>query len=107
VLVLKDGKTAVAIVSLDLIVFASSKVVREAKAKSGVDHVIVSATHTHAATAPRGLLIQPPSRPDWTRPPPLQSCGGLNRRWIPLTSGCCQRPQAGRHVARGGSGSSD
>lgn len=35
VLVLKDGKTAVAIVSLDLIVFASSKVVREAKAKWG------------------------------------------------------------------------
>ena len=68
-LVLKDGKTAVAIVSLDLIVFASSKVVREAKAKSGVDHVIVSATHTHAATPPRGLLIQPPSRPDWTRHP--------------------------------------
>ena len=69
VLVLKDERTSVAIVAADLIVFASPKVVAEAKAKWGVDHVILSATHTHAAMAPRGLLIKPPASPDWTRSP--------------------------------------
>lgn len=67
VLVLKDEKTAVAIVSVDLIVFASPKVIAEAKAKFGVDHVILSATHTHAGMVPRGLIIKPPVSPDWTR----------------------------------------
>lgn len=69
VLVLKDANTSLAIVSLDLIVFASEKVVVEARAKWGVDHVILSATHTHAAMAPRGMLIKPPAAPDWTRDP--------------------------------------
>lgn len=69
VLVLKDGHTSLAIVVTDLIVFASPKVVAEAKRQWGVDHVILSATHTHAASAPRGLLIQPPAKPDWTRNP--------------------------------------
>ena len=69
VLVLKDAKTSLAIVSLDLIVFASAKVVAEAKRQWGVDHVILCATHTHAAMAPRGLFIQPPAAPDWTRNP--------------------------------------
>jgi len=69
VLVLKDGDTTLAIVSLDLIVFASQKVVDEAKAKFGVDHVILSATHTHAGNNPRGMLIKPPAQPDWTRAP--------------------------------------
>ncbi len=69
VLVLKDSKTSVAIVSLDLIVFASPKVIAEAKAKWGVDHVLLCATHTHAAMAPRGLFIKPPAAPDWTRNP--------------------------------------
>lgn len=67
VLVLKDERTSVAIVSVDLIVFASPKVIAEAKAKFGVDHVILSATHTHAAVVPRGLIIKPPESPDWTR----------------------------------------
>lgn len=67
VLVLQDEKTSVAIVSVDLIVFASQKVIAEAKAKWGVDHVILSATHTHAGMAPRGLIIKPPTAPDWTR----------------------------------------
>jgi hypothetical protein len=67
VLVLKNDQVSMAIVSVDLIVFASPKVVAEAKAKWDVDHVILSATHTHAAMAPRGLLIQPPAAPDWTR----------------------------------------
>ena len=69
VLVLKDAKTSVAIVSADLIVFASPKVIAEAKRLWGVDHVILCATHTHAAMAPRGLFIKPPAAPDWTRNP--------------------------------------
>lgn len=67
VLVLKDQKVSLAIVSVDLIVFSSLKVITEAKKKWGVDHVILCATHTHAAMAPRGLLIKPPFSPDWTR----------------------------------------
>ena len=67
VLILKSETLSVAIVSLDLIVFASQKVIAEAKAKWGVDQVILCATHTHAAMAPRGLLIKPPTAPDWTR----------------------------------------
>ncbi len=67
VLVLKDQRTSVAIVTLDLIVFASKKVIENAKAKWGVEHVILSATHTHAAAAPQGLVIKPPMAPDWTR----------------------------------------
>ena len=67
VLVLKDEKVSIAIVSVDLIVFSSQKVIAEAKAKWGVDHVILSATHTHAGMNPRGLLIKPPAAPDWTR----------------------------------------
>ena len=67
VLVLKDEKVSLAIVSVDLILFASPKVIAEAKAKWGVDHVILSATHTHAGMVPRGLVIQPPASPDWTR----------------------------------------
>jgi len=42
-------------------------VISEAKAKWCVDHVILSATHTHAGMAPRGLIIKPPAAPDWTR----------------------------------------
>jgi len=67
VLVLKDQNISLAIVSVDLIVFASARVVAEAKAKWGVDHIILSATHTHAGVSPRGMLIQPPASPDWTR----------------------------------------
>jgi neutral ceramidase len=67
VLVLKVEKVSVAIVSVDLIVFASQKVIAEAKAQWGVDHVILCATHTHAGMAPRGLIIKPPAAPDWTR----------------------------------------
>ena len=69
VLVLKTPQTTVAIVSVDLIVFASKKVIDEAKAKWGVDHIILCATHTHAAPAPRGMIIKPPAAPDWTRSP--------------------------------------
>ena len=67
VLVLKDRNLSLAIVSVDLIVFASEKVIARAKAQWGVDHVLLCATHTHAGMAPRGLIIQPPTAPDWTR----------------------------------------
>lgn len=67
VLVLKSETTSLAIVSVDAIVFASSKVVAEAKSKFDLDHVILSATHTHSGMAPRGLIIKPPTAPDWTR----------------------------------------
>ncbi len=67
VVVLKDQNISLAIVSVDLIVFSSLKVITEAKKKWGIDHVILCATHTHAAMAPRGLLIKPPFSPDWTR----------------------------------------
>lgn len=69
VLYLDDGETSLAVVSLDLIVFASQKVIDEARKKFGVDHVILSATHTHAGNNPRGMLIKPPAQPDWTRSP--------------------------------------
>lgn len=67
VLVLKDSQTSIAIVSLDLIVFSSQKVIDTAKEKWGVGHVLLCATHTHAGMAPRGLVIKPPVAPDWTR----------------------------------------
>ncbi len=67
VLVLKDGKSSVAIVSVDMLVFASAKVVEEAKRKWGVSQVVLSATHTHSSFSPRGLMIRPPKLPDWTR----------------------------------------
>lgn len=73
VLVLKSPQTTVAIVSVDLIVFASKKVIDDAKAKWGVDHIILCATHTHAAPAPRGMIIKPPAAPDWTRSPKAPS----------------------------------
>jgi len=67
VLVLKNDDVSLAIVSVDLIVFASPKVISDAKAKWGIRHVILSATHTHAGTVPRGLIINPPMSSDWTR----------------------------------------
>lgn len=67
VLVLKNEHASLAIVSLDLIVFSSKKVIDEAKAKWGLDHIILSASHTHTGMAPRGLIINPPASPDWTR----------------------------------------
>jgi len=65
-LVLSDGKTSLAIVSLDLILFSSARVVSEAKAKWKLDHVILCSTHTHAGMAPQGLIIGG-GRKDWTR----------------------------------------
>jgi hypothetical protein len=67
VLVLKNKETSLAIVSVDLIVFSSARVVAEAKAKWKVDHVLLCATHTHSVMAPKGLFIKPPAQPDWTR----------------------------------------
>ena len=78
VLVLKDSQTSVAIVAVDSIVFASPVVAEEAKRQFGVQHVIQSATHTHAGAAPRGLIIGGPDKaPDWTRQ--RQSTVGCSR----------------------------
>jgi neutral ceramidase len=66
VLVLKSERTSVAIVTLDLILFSSAGVVAEARQKWGVDHVILSCTHTHSGMAPKGLIIGG-GQPDWTR----------------------------------------
>ena len=66
VLVLKNDDVSLAIVSLDLILFSSAKVVADAKAQWGVDHVILSSTHTHSSMAPQGLIIGG-GQPDWTR----------------------------------------
>ena len=65
-LVLKSDQTSVAIVSMDLILFSSAKVVAEAKAKWKVDHVILCSTHTHVGMVPEGLFIGG-GRGDWTR----------------------------------------
>jgi len=71
VLVLKNDETSLAIVSLDLILFSSAKVVAEAREKWGVEHVILSSTHTHSSMAPEGLRLTPRAgggnRRDWTR----------------------------------------
>jgi len=55
VLVLKNDQTSLAIVSADLIIFSSKKIITEAREKWNVDHVILSATHTHSSMIPRGL----------------------------------------------------
>ena len=51
VVVLKTDDVSLAIVSLDLILFSSAKVVADAKAQWGVDHVILSSTHTHSTVS--------------------------------------------------------
>ena len=67
VLFLKQkGGASVAIVSVDSIMFASPTVVAVAKEKWGVDHVLLSSTHTHSCPMPEGLIIKPPTG-DWTR----------------------------------------
>jgi len=55
VLVLKNDQTSLAIVSADLIIFSSKKIITEAREKWGIEHVILSATHTHSSMIPRGL----------------------------------------------------
>ncbi|MEI8383645.1 MAG: hypothetical protein WCJ09_26255 [Planctomycetota bacterium] len=67
VLVLKNDQISLAIVSIDSIVFASPKVIAEAKARWKLNQVILSSTHTHAGMVPRGMIIKPPALPDWTR----------------------------------------
>jgi hypothetical protein len=65
VVVLKNGKTSLAIVSLDLALFASKKVITEAREKWDVDHVILSSTHTHSFMVPRGLCPTPKGWEAW------------------------------------------
>lgn len=46
VVLLDDGDTSVAIVTVDLLFFSSRRVVTQAKNKWNVDHVILSSIHT-------------------------------------------------------------
>lgn len=62
VVVLKNKEVSLAIVSLDLIIFSSERVVSEAKRKWGVDHVTLCCTHTHAGVVPRGMC---PKGDEW------------------------------------------
>lgn len=65
--VLKDRNTSIAIVAVDLILFASQRVIDACRAKWNVDHVLLCASHTHSGMAARGMVIRPPAAPDWTR----------------------------------------
>jgi len=53
VMVLKTPDMSAAIVVLDLLFFSSAKVVAEAKRTWGLDHVILSSTHTHSGPVPK------------------------------------------------------
>lgn len=68
VLVLDDGDTRLGIVSLDLVLFSSARVVAEAKRQWGMDHVLLCCTHTHSGMVPRGMC---PTGNEWgwTRAP--------------------------------------
>ena len=69
--VLQDGKESVAIVSADMIFFPSARVVREAKEKWKINHVILCGTHTHSGGYPNGgCTTNHPdgtANPQWTR----------------------------------------
>ena len=65
VVVLKNETTSLAIVSLDLAIFSSEKVIRDAKAKWKLDHVILSSTHTHSSMIPRGCCPTPQGWGAW------------------------------------------
>jgi hypothetical protein len=71
VVVLQDQAESVAIVSADMIFFPSARVVREAREKWKVNHVILCGTHTHSGGYPAGgcTKIHPEgtANPQWTR----------------------------------------
>ncbi len=71
VVVLQDSNVSVAIVSADIIFFTSARVIREAKEKWNVDHVILCGTHTHSGGYPNGgctkVHPQGTANPAWTR----------------------------------------
>jgi len=71
VVVLSNEKVSLAIVSADMILFPSARVVRESKEKWKVDHVILVGTHTHSGGYPIGgcTKIHPEgtANPAWTR----------------------------------------
>jgi len=55
VIVLKNKDVSLAVVSVDLILFSSKRVIDEAKKQWGLEHVILSSTHNHSGMMPRGL----------------------------------------------------
>lgn len=53
VLLLRTEETSIALVSIDLIMFSSAKVVEQAKERWNIDHVILCSSHTHAGPIPK------------------------------------------------------
>lgn len=62
VVVLKNAEVSLAIVSLDLILFSSARVIAEVKRKWGVNHVVLCCTHTHSGVVPRRMC---PTGNEW------------------------------------------
>jgi neutral ceramidase len=59
ILVLDDGTTSFALVSIDFEFFGSDKVINQAKQLYGLDYVILSSTHSHTAALPEtGGLVE-------------------------------------------------
>jgi len=76
VVVLKNKDVSLAIVTTDLIVFASKRVADEAKKKWGLDYVIQSSTHNHQGMMPRAL--SPMDRGQWWSFAPEDPCVSLD-----------------------------
>jgi len=87
VVMLSDGRVSLAIVSLDLLLFSSKRVVTEAKRKWNVDHVILSSVHTHSGMNPRtgGTPMHPKGMLDaaWTRKGDPGEVLDPRDRWLP------------------------
>jgi hypothetical protein len=53
VLVLRTEETSLALVAADLALFVSGRVIRTVKNEYGLDHVVISCTHTHSGPMPK------------------------------------------------------
>jgi len=68
-LVLQTGSVSLALVSCDLVWLYSDRIIDEAKAKWGLDHVILHGTHTHAGPAVGGMPLISLENPEvWYTP---------------------------------------
>ena len=76
VVVLKNNEVSLAIVTTDLIVFASKRVADEAKKQWGLDYVIQSSTHNHQGMMPRAF--SPMDRGQWWSFAPEDPCVSLD-----------------------------
>jgi len=62
VVVLKNDDVSLAIISVDLILFSSKRIVDEAKKQWGIDYMIQSCAHNHSGVVPRGMC---PTKGGW------------------------------------------